>query len=223
MELTRAVNGYCERLDPGYWAEPINAITNAGFVIAAVILWPRVAGLPLARALCVVLAAIGVGSYLFHTHAQIWAMIADVLPIGIFILLYIYVANRHYWELGPWAALALTGLFLPYAALLLPVFSALPFFHISAAYWPVPLLIAIYAILLRNRAPQTAKGLGIGAALLALSLSFRSLDMPLCPQLPVGTHFLWHLLNAVMLGLVIETYRAHMQRRAAVAAAQAQG
>jgi len=222
MELTRAMNGYCERLDPGYWAEPVNALSNAGFVIAALILWPRVAGLPLARALCVILASIGVGSYLFHTHAQIWAMIADVVPIAIFILVYIYAANRDFWGLSRRAALMGTALFLPYAALLTPLFSALPFFHISSAYWPVPLLIGIYAIALRTRAPRTARGLGTGAAVLTLSLVFRSLDMPLCPQIPLGTHFLWHSLNAVMLGWMIETYRAHMQRRAAVAEPRAQ-
>jgi hypothetical protein len=29
MELTRAIDAYCERLDAGYWAEPVNAVTNA--------------------------------------------------------------------------------------------------------------------------------------------------------------------------------------------------
>ncbi len=57
------VDGYCERLGPGYWAEPVNAVTNAAFLIAAAVVWRQTAGLPLARALAIVLAVIGVGSY----------------------------------------------------------------------------------------------------------------------------------------------------------------
>ncbi len=91
-----------------------------------------------------------------------------------------------------------------------PAFDALPFFTISSFYWPVPLLIAAYAVALRHRHPATARGLGLGAGILTLSLIFRSLDDPLCPHVPTGTHFLWHILNAVMLGWMIEVYRRHV-------------
>ncbi|NJN40478.1 MAG: hypothetical protein HC807_06085 [Gammaproteobacteria bacterium] len=32
-----------------------------------------------------------------------------------------------------------------------------------------------------------------------MSLTFRTLDRDLCAAIPLGTHFLWHLLNAVVL------------------------
>jgi hypothetical protein len=70
-------------------------------------------------------------------------------------------------------------------------------------------LILLYALLLRRRAPATARGLVLGAALLVLSLTFRTLDGPLCGVLPVGTHFLWHILNAGMLGWMIEVWLRH--------------
>ena len=34
-----AVDHYCERTDPGIWAEPLNALTNLAFIIAAWLLW----------------------------------------------------------------------------------------------------------------------------------------------------------------------------------------
>lgn len=210
MEWSRSVDGYCERLDAAYWSEPINALSNAAFLVAAVFMWTRCRGMPMARALCVVLGAIGIGSYAFHTHATLWAMLADVAPIGVFILLYIHAANRHFWGLSPLPALAATALFLPYAALLAPVFQRLPFFEISAAYWPVPLLIALYAVALRRRVPRVARRLAIGAGLLTASLVFRSLDMIVCPSFPLGTHFLWHLFNGAMLGWMIEVLRRHL-------------
>jgi len=91
-----------------------------------------------------------------------------------------------------------------------PLFGLIPGLGSSASYAPVPLLIAGYAWLMRTRAPDTARGLAIGAGLLVLSLTARTLDEPLCGALPMGTHFLWHILNAVMLGWMIEVYRAHM-------------
>lgn len=214
MDLTRQVDGYCERLDPSYWAEPINAVTNAAFLIAAFIMWRRVRGTGdrLAVALCLVLAAIGIGSYLFHTHATTWAGIADVLPILVFILLYIYAANRYFWRFRPLPAAGLMAMFFPYAAATVPLFAMIPGLGSSAGYAPVPLLILIYAALLRDRAPETARGLALGAGILIVSLTFRTLDEPLCGVIPLGTHFMWHILNGIMLAWMIEVYRRHRIR-----------
>ena len=209
MELLREIDGYCERLGPGYWAEPVNAVTNAAFVIAAIWMWRRSAGVPLARGLAAVLFAIGVGSYLFHTHAQVWAAIADVAPIGIFILLYLFAVNRDVWGMPVWAALLGTVLFLPYAALTIPLWQGVPVFGVSAGYMPVPTLILIYPLLLWRMVPRVAHGLAIGAAILLVSLALRSIDESICAQVPLGTHFLWHILNGVMLGWMIEVYRRH--------------
>ncbi len=212
MDPLRFIDAYCERTDPTYWSEPVNAVTNAAFLIAALIMAARLRGqgLPLASLLCGLLFVIGIGSYLFHTHAQVWAAMADTIPIVLFSLTYIFAANLHFWRMPLWAALFGMALYIPYTMLLTPVFEALPFFTISSFYWPLPLLIFAYAILLRPRHPDTARGLTIGAGILCLSLTFRSLDEPLCASLPLGTHFLWHILNAVMLGWMIEVYRRHM-------------
>ncbi|SFC48130.1 ceramidase domain-containing protein [Tropicimonas isoalkanivorans] len=212
--LLRQVDGYCERTDFTYWSEPVNALTNFAFLLAAWVMWRRVGEdrLPLARAMVAVLAAIGVGSYLFHTHAAIWASLADTVPIGLFILLYLFAANRHFLGLPLGWALVATAAFVPFAAVTIPLFLRHPFTAISAAYWPVPLLIAIYALALRRRASATSRGLAVGAGVLVVSLAFRSADMVVCGQIPLGTHFLWHLLNALMLGWMIEVYRRHRRR-----------
>ncbi|WP_419739047.1 ceramidase domain-containing protein [Ruegeria sp.] len=214
MDWFQEIDGYCERLTPAYWAEPINAVTNAAFLIAAFIMWRRVRGqgMPLAMLLVVILAAIGIGSYLFHTHARVWAAMADVVPILLYILVYIFAINRDVWQMRPLPAAIVTALFIPYAAATLPLFQLVPGLGGSAAYAPVPLLILIYAFLLRKRSPETARGLAIGAFILIASITFRALDEPLCMQLPLGTHFMWHILNATMLGWMIEVYRRHMIR-----------
>lgn len=212
MDWTRAVDGYCERLDATYWAEPVNALTNVAFLLAALVVWRRLgsASLPLARALVVVLAAIGVGSFLFHTHARAWAALADVVPILGFVLIYIYAANRGFWGMGRVAALVGVVVAVGLSAASVPLFATIPVLGLSAGYLPLPVLIAGYGLALRRRAPETGRNLLIAAMLLLLSLICRSLDPVICPVFAPGTHFGWHLLNALMLGWMIELYRRHM-------------
>ena len=209
MDWTRSIDAYCERTSAAFWAEPVNALTNLAFVLAAVWAWRRTAGDPGLRLLAGVLGAIGVGSFLFHTVATPWASLADTLPILIFVLIYLYLSNRRYlrWPVL-WAALG-TAAFVPYAAALGPLFGALPFFRISAVYWVLPVLIGGYAAWMWRRAPGTGRGLAAGAGLLSVSLLARSADGAVCGALPVGTHFLWHCLNAVMLAWMIEVMRRH--------------
>ncbi len=217
MDWTRAVDNYCERMGPEYWAEPINAVTNAAFLVAAFVMWRRTQGITMARALCLILAAIGIGSFLFHTHAQSWAGLADVVPIALFILIYLFAVNREAFDLGVLPALGLTALFFPYAGMMAPAFSLVPGLGATAGYAPVALLIFLYAAFLRSILPDFARGLAIGAAILVVSLTFRTLDLPLCNNFPAGTHFMWHLLNAVMLGWMIEVYRRLRLGKPAVA------
>ncbi len=209
MDWLAPVDGYCERQGPEYWAEPVNAVTNAAFLIAAAVIARRMAGLPLARAMAGMLALIGVGSFLFHTHANQLSGLADVLPILAFILLYLFAASRDFLGLTSARALLATAAFIPYAAATVPLWAMIPGLGSSAGYMPVPILILFYAWLLRRASPVTARRLAIGAGILILSLAARTLDAPLCAAFPAGTHFLWHVLNAVMLAWMIETYVRH--------------
>lgn len=210
MDWTRAIDAYCERTDAAYWSEPVNAVTNIAFMLVAVAMWRRCEARPAGRLMSVLLALIGIGSFLFHTHATAWASVTDTTPIMAFTLAYIYLANRDFWLWPAWAAGLGALAYIPYTMALTPVFDALPFFAISGFYWPLPVLIFAYAALLRGRKPDLSRNLVIGAAMLCLSLVFRSLDRGLCAAFPLGTHWLWHVLNAAMLGWMIETWRRHV-------------
>lgn len=217
MNWMQQFDGYCERVDLTYWSEPVNAVTNAAFIISAVLMWRRYDA-PEARLLSVWVFIIGIGSFLFHTHATAWAALADVAPIGLYILTYLFLVNRD--ALGlPWVwAVVATALFIPYAAMVVPVLSRIPFFEISNFYWTVPILLLAYGLGLRDRQPAVTRGFVIGAALLSLSISVRSIDEMFCNAVPLGTHFGWHILNAIMLGYMIHVYATHIlaARRAGV-------
>nr|WP_321510777.1 ceramidase domain-containing protein [uncultured Celeribacter sp.] len=209
------INVYCERSDFGFWSEPVNAMTNLAFLLAALYVWPRTKGVPLARALAVVLFCIGLGSFAFHTTATRWGALADILPILLFILIYIFAITRDAIGAGAKTSALVTLAFFPFAMVFVPVFQKVGLGD-SAAYAPEPLLIFLYALVLRSKAPKLAKGMALGGVLLCVSIGFRMLDGPVCATVPVGSHFMWHLLNALMLGYMIRVYCAHMLEGASV-------
>lgn len=210
MYLSQSIDIYCERLDVGIWAEPINAVTNFAFILAAIIMWIRCKNLVEGRVLAFLLFSIGCGSFLFHTFAQTWAAILDVTPILIFILTYIYAANRRFlvWS----KRMSITGviLFLPYQFLVVSILSSIQFLGSSAQYVPVAILIFFYSALLHKSKTNLSRELFVGATILSLSIFARTIDAPLCAIVAVGTHFIWHILNAIMLAWMIEILRRHM-------------
>lgn len=211
MDWSVQVDGYCERVDFTFWGEPINALTNAAFIVAAILVSRRAVGI--GRLLTLLLFLIGVGSFLFHTYATRWAGMADTLPILLFILVYLFAVHRDLIGLRwYWAVLATAGFF-PFAAVVVPLLMRIPFFEVSAPYWTVPILLMFYGAVMGG---ETRRGFWIGAAILSVSLSFRSVDETVCAAVPFGTHFMWHILNAVMLGWMIVVHaRLSLATRAA--------
>ncbi len=216
MDWSEQIDIYCERIDFTFWAEPVNAISNAAFLIAALIMWRRTGGIVGGQVLAAVLFAIGIGSFLFHTFATTWAVVIDVIPIILFALTYIFLANRIYWGMSLWLAILATLAYFPYSYGVSAVARDLfPVLRGTADYVPLPILIFAYGVLLLRRYPATGRGLILGAAILCVSMTLRTIDLPLCDGWPLGTHFLWHCLNALMLGWMIEVYRRHITQMSA--------
>lgn len=216
MNWTAAVDNYCERVDATFWSEPLNAVTNASFLVAALVVWTMLGGKrdPGARVLTAILLAIGAGSFLFHTYATRWAGIADVLPIMSFILVYVFLATTRFFALpARWGAAAVAAYF-PYSwAVSAAITAWIGPLNGSVAYIPVPILILAFAAMVYRRDPITARGLAIGAGILIVSLFFRTIDAGICAGLPIGTHFLWHILNGIMLGWMILVLHRHEPHR----------
>ena len=213
MHLFTSIDGYCERHGTNFFAEPINLFTNLAFIIVAFFMWQRCNGNLRAQVLVYLLATIGVGSALLHSFAQTWAALVDITAILIFVLYYLYLANRTFRENSFWVSLIGVSLFFPYTWLMISIFSQLNWLDTSAAYIPIALLIGFYALDLRKRKPKVAIGLFIGCMMLLTSIGFRALDLKICESFSLGTHFVWHLINALMLGWMIEVYLRHENRK----------
>ncbi len=236
MSWSTQVFRYCERAqDPSFWAEPLNAVTNAAFLIAAVaaaiayMREPRAASAPGVLALIALVFIIGIGSFLFHTLATRWAAMADVAPIGIFMLAYMGYALRAYVKLG-WITTAIgVGLFILTLQVagdiqcrpgLISVTEAArgPCMNGTVGYAPAFLaMLGIGAVLL-VRHHLAARYLLAASAVFLLSMLARTVDIEICPMTgiagaPIGTHFLWHILNATTLYLLLMAAVRHGYKR----------
>lgn len=193
---------YCERLGPGLWAEPVNAVTNAAFFVAAWFLW-RDAGrqgatAPESALLIALIVAIGVGSTVFHVLATAWAYWLDLVPILVFQITFLWSYARRVigWPAAAAAAFA--------AAFLVVTLYSRQFPEVlngSLTYAPAIVVLLALGAYHRMSGRPGPWLLAAAAGVFTVSLCLRTVDAAVCPALPVGTHFLWHLLNALVLYL----------------------
>ncbi|MFZ0114592.1 MAG: ceramidase domain-containing protein [Xanthobacteraceae bacterium] len=199
MNWSEPVNFYCERASAAFWAEPVNALTNAGFLVAALaafVEWRRAGGRDVpVLALIAVMVLIGLGSFAFHTLATRGAVYLDVIPIAVFIYGYLALALRRFLALGWLPTIAtLVG----YIALSRLLAHLTPPGALNGSIDYLPALAALLIML--GVVPVTVRRtVALAAAVFVISLAFRTVDRAVCGTFPLGTHFIWHLLNAVVL------------------------
>ena len=209
MDWSTPIDLYCERTDASFWAEPANALTNAAFLIAAAaafLLWRRQSGTDCGRdwpvlALIVVVVAVGLGSFTFHTVATRGAVLADVIPIAIFIYGYLLLALRRFLHLSAGVAIAIV---VGYAVGAQALSWLAPPRALNGSVGYLPALIALIVVARITHGPAR-RGLELAVMLFTLSLSVRTIDLAACETFRLGTHFLWHLLNAVVLYVLLRT------------------
>jgi hypothetical protein len=204
MNWSDQVDLYCERVGAGFWAEPVNALTNAAFLLAAAIAfvrwrragardWPTLA-------LILVLVSIGFGSFAFHTLATRGAVYLDVIPIAVFIYGYLLLALRRFLVL-PWrASIELLVVFFA-ASRVLPYLAGPGALNGSIDYLPALAAILILVWFVPSKVRST---IWLAAILFVVSVAFRTMDRAVCAAFPLGTHFIWHVLNAAVLFVLLD-------------------
>lgn len=202
--MLEAVDLYCERTSPDFWAEPVNALTSAFFLLGAWYGWRRAgaigAGSPGVWLLLALVCAIAVGSLLLHTFATKWSIWADVLPILIYQLVYLWLYCR---EIVGIRVTITVGFVLAYflAAIYSRQFPDI--LNGSLMYAPatvVLLVLGIYHFTTRRIERYVLLG---ATGVFVFSLASRTLDHAVCPYFPLGSHFMWHACNALVLYLLL--------------------
>lgn len=208
--LLAPVDLYCERLSTAFWAEPVNAMSNLAFLLAAFYLWrmPVSGGrsaVVMSRILTLMVAVIGVGSFLFHTFAVRWALFADVIPISVYQVLFLAfyvrrVARCNWLVTMGWV---LFFFVVTYGVGMLPD----QWLNGSVASYGSAWLfiggLGVYHQRTRKAGPMI---LLQATGVFTLSLVLRSLDMVACQYVSIGTHMFWHVLNGAVLYLTTRAF-----------------
>ena len=229
MALGEHVFLYCERgTSEALLAEPVNAASNGAFLLAALagltllLLRPRAERSADHYLLIGLVFLIGLGSLAFHLYATSVTELADVLPIGIFMLVYLgFAVNRFLGVPVGWSVLLVIG----FTALMAvnmqvrcwdggigvpgpEVQGVKPCLNGSLFYLPALGVLIVVGLLLEEKRHRAAPYLLWAAAILAVSVTLRTLDMALCDRIviegrKIGTHFVWHVLNGLALFLLL--------------------
>ena len=198
------MDAYCERVGMGLFAEPLNAFSNVSFLLAAWAAWvlARHTGALSAgvRALIALGASVGVGSILWHTVPTMLTLILDSVPILIFIIWFIWLYARNVIGMRPLFAVAAA------VALLVATLLALPFsgvLHGAFVYTPGLVVTLVLGVFHARERRAARFALLAAAGVYLAALFFRTIDNEVCPVLPIGTHFLWHILIGIVTYLAV--------------------
>jgi len=206
--LLTPVDLYCERTGPGLWAEPANALTNLAFIAAG--LWGvwqvrRYRAGTFAEVLAWWVVAIGIGSTLFHTFATKGTIWADILPIAGFTLAYTLFNLRRFLGMEWGKAILVLVAFYAVAGL---ITYAVPDWLRQASngttgYLPPFLALAFFGAWVAATGNRAGWYNLTGSAIFVVSVICRMIDPLVCASFPLGTHFLWHVFNGMMLAVLL--------------------
>lgn len=195
---------YCERCGPGLFDEPINAASNVAFLLAAWGAW-RLAtrlravtgGLWLLIGLAV---SIGAGSALWHTFATSWALLLDLIPILLFQLAFLWLYGRQVANVPAPLLLGLLGVYLG-ANRWMQEYEQ----WLNGGMMYLPSVVLAWAVGIHYfTVGRHERGILLAsAAVFCAALVCRSIDLVVCRQVPIGTHFLWHVLNGLVVYLAM--------------------
>jgi hypothetical protein len=174
--------------------------------------------------------AIGAGSFQFHTVPNLSTVKADTGPIGVFMLSYLIYAVRRFIGASWFLTFAAIAAFIGAMALAFSVqcWDGRIGFHLenvpagaqarclngSLGYVPALAAMILTGSYLAVAGHKAAPLILAAAGSFTVSLACRSLDQRLCADWIVmghrmGTHFLWHLLNALTLFLLLAAAICH--------------
>ena len=207
--LSKYIDLHCERLQDGLFEEPINTLSNLTFFLVAYLIYQNFKGskMPsLAKFFVLIISIIGLGSITFHTTARMWGALTDSIPIAIFALVYVFSCGRHILNMRWFGGFVLIGAFIA-------TYSGVKFLYLGSTHGRMPdgwvsmipavyfmFLLTLFMFITRNKSALNFLKISLIAA---LAVFFRTIDLHLCSEFHIGTHFLWHMLAAGMIYLMV--------------------
>ena len=207
MDWFQPLNNYCERQFAGFWGEPVNALTNLTFIILGMALALKTKTNKFCFYLSMQIIFIGIASLIFHTFANSLGALLDVLSIIVFGTTYIFAVNLCFLNAGYFLSFFIAILLVPFS-FVVSFLTVAAFGDLNGSSWYISfvILFLIYAFLMREISTQFSRVLIYSTLFFLISIIFRSIDQAFCNIIPVGTHFIWHIMNGILLSLLVWSF-----------------
>jgi len=213
--------GVCERRAPDeLFAEPLNVLTSIGFFIAALLSYihckrhPEVKGENKLDIYIIIffVALIGVASVTFHMAPSKYTELFDIISIVTFIHIYFFSFLVRVAKLKIFQMIIVYLAFSGTTHMLVSQFPNA--MNDSIAYLSSIIAIIFMSFYMNSKRWAASTQLYIASIIGMASLFFRSIDNFVCDQIPTGTHFIWHLFNAILIYLLVKQLVRSINRRA---------
>lgn len=218
--LTTHWYGVCERAATGPFAEPLNVLSSFAFMFVAIAIYRfyhkhedlQRRWIWDIHALTFITFIIGCCSVAFHSFPTPTTELFDTVSIIFFIMLYFSSVLYRIGRCTPLQAficlLAFTGS--SYAL----VHQFPHSMNDSIGYLSSMIALIIIAVHLHLRRRPSAQYFMLASITGMVSLFCRVIDREVCAQFPLGTHFIWHTLNATLLYILLRQIIRNVNREA---------
>jgi hypothetical protein len=220
MESLSHLYGLCERHGPGLLQEPLNVISNFGFIYVAIAIyryykrhedigkrwiWDI-------RVLTLLVFTIGVNSIIFHAYPTRMTELMDTIPIVMFILIYFVSVLFRIGRVNLFQGTVCAVAFVGFSHILVHQFPNA--MNDSIGYLSSMIALIVIAVYLHLKARPSSSHFMLAAVIGVVSLFCRVVDRDVCDVFPMGTHFLWHSFNALLLYILLKQIIRNVNRDA---------
>jgi hypothetical protein len=210
--------GVCERTSESAFSEPLNVLSNLSFIYVAVAIyryyhkhedvmhrwiWDI-------HALVFLVFIIGVNSIVFHMFPSTQTELLDTIPIVMFIMVYFASVLFRIGKLNLFQGIICLVAFVGFSHILVHQFPRA--LNDSIGYLSSMIALIIIAVHLHLKARPSSSHFMLAAVIGVCSLFFRAIDTEVCEEIPTGTHFLWHSLNALLLYVLLKQIIRNVNR-----------
>ena len=155
---------------------------------------------------------IGIGSTVFHIVPNYYTELMDIIFIVAFINLYFLSVLRRIAYLSWFQTIIVFLAFLGTTNFIVDRFPHA--LNDSIGYLSSMLALCFVSFYLKIRKRPSAKYYVYAAFVGIISLSFRIIDNKICDDFALGSHFMWHSLNALLIYIVMKMLIRSVNRRA---------
>jgi hypothetical protein len=212
--------GVCERHGESAWAEPLNVLSSLAFMYVAVAIYryyrreediknKRIWDIQALTFICFI---IGVNSVVFHAYPTPTTELMDTLTIVFFIMLYFMSVLFRIGRCTMFQGVICLVAFVGFSHILVHQFPRA--LNDSIGYLSSMIALIMIAVHLHLKARPSSQHFMLAAIVGVCSLFMRAIDKEICPMLPIGSHFVWHTLNATLLYILLKQLVRNVNREA---------